>query len=385
MTPVQAAELVLPRPRLEHLARLTDDTGVIQHALGALPLRSTGYTTDDNARALRVALQAAAAGDAQGAVLAQTCLAFLAYAQRSDGWFHNFFDYDRRPLPETPSEDCQARSLWALAEAARAWAGCDLGWAAMELFHRGLPACHRFRFARGWAGAAIAAAAWLIGEVDDDPPEGGLSTGEVARILEEAADRLVAAWHRTRTPGWAWFEDVLTYDNALLPYALLRAARATGDRRHRQVGLDALAFLVEATFREDVFWPIGNRGWWPRGGRRAEFAQQPLEAAGMVLACAEAWELTGDAGWLERARQAAAWFVGRNALGLSLYDPDTGGCRDGLEADGVNRNQGAESTLAWLTAAYAARRLPGTSVDEHARGVSMDDRTTTDGREAVGA
>src|SRR5690606_17276981 len=124
------------------------------------------------------------------------------------------------------------------------------------------------------------------------------------------AERLTAAWQQTRGAGWAWFEDVLTYDNALLPYALLRAYRLTGDRRQRQAGLDSLTFLAEATFRDDVFWPVGNDGWWRRGGRPAEFAQQPLEAAGMVLACAEAWEATGDGAWVERARQAAAWFVG---------------------------------------------------------------------------
>ena len=364
MTAVQQAELALPRPRLQHLARLTDDTGVIQHALGSLPLRSTGYTADDNARALLVALQAASAGDPQGRALAQTYLEFLAYAQRPDGWFHNFFDYDRRPLPEEPSEDCQARCLWALAEAARAWSGSDLGWAAAKLFGRALPACARFRFPRGWAGAAVATASWLGVDGDDAAPEGGPAAAEVEAVLVDMADRLLAAWQRTRGAGWCWFEDMLTYDNALLPFALLRAYRVTGKPRYREAGLDTLTFLAEATFRDDTFWPIGNDGWWPRGGRRAEFAQQPLEAGGMVLACAEAWEVTGDSGWLQRARHAAAWFVGRNALGLSLYDPETGGCRDGLEADGLNRNQGAESTLAWLMAAYTVQKLPGTFADE---------------------
>src|SRR5690606_31858476 len=151
--------------------------------------------------------------------------------------------------------------------------------------------------------------------------------------------------HATR--DWAWFEDRLTYDNALLPYALLRAGRILDVPEYRRIGLTALEFLAGVTFRDGVFWPIGNDGWYVRGGRRAEFDQQPLEATAMVLACQEAALVTGDKAWHGMALDAARWFTGKNALGVSLLDPETGGCHDGLTPHGVNRNQGAESTLAW--------------------------------------
>ncbi|PZN07971.1 MAG: hypothetical protein DIU69_10775 [Bacillota bacterium] len=177
-------------------------------------------------------------------------------------------------------------------------------------------------------------------------------------LLRQAAGALVRAWETCRGSGWEWFEDCLTYDNALLPYALLRAVRVTGDRRYREAGLATLEFLAGVTFRDGLFWAVGNKGWYPRGGQPAPFDQQPVEAGTTVLACLEAWRLTGDPGWAERAMEAGLWFTGRNALGLPLYDPDTGGCRDGLRERDTNPNQGAESTLAWLWAAYALHAQP---------------------------
>jgi glycosyltransferase involved in cell wall biosynthesis len=346
----------LPSPSLKHLMELTDDTGVIQHAIGRVPNRATGYTSDDNARALLVSLWAAQAGNPTGEHLAPTYLAFLAYALRSDRWFHNFFGYDRRPIPEEPSEDCQVRCLWGLAAAARHWASSSYGWTAAHLFERGLRPCCPFRTKRGLAGLAVAASEWLDGREDGVRPEGGPSDEAVLNQLTEAADHLVSAWERTRGDGWEWFEDQLTYDNALLSFALLRAAQVTEKAAYREAGLATLEFLARVTFRGETFWPVGNRGWYPRGGTCAEFDQQPLEAGIMVLACQEAYALTGDPYWMEMALNAARWFTGQNALGLPLLDEETGGCRDGLSEDGVNRNQGAESTLAWLMAAYALKR-----------------------------
>lgn len=351
----------VPRPHLGHLRRLTDDTGMIQHALGPVPNRATGYTADDNARALLVCLEAIRAGDREAEELAGTYLAFLAWALGPDGWFHNNFSYDRRPLPEEPSEDCQGRCLWALAAAARHWAGTSQGRAAARFFQQGLAAAPRLRHVRGRANLVVALAEWLGGE---DGAEGAGSPAEgparaaVEDLLRQAAGALVRAWETCRGPGWEWFEDCLTYDNAMLPYALLRAARVTGDRRYREAGLATLEFLAGVTFRNGLFWAVGNKGWYPRGGQPAPFDQQPVEAGTTVLACLEAWRLTGDPGWAERAVQAGLWFTGRNALGLSLYDPDTGGCRDGLRERDTNPNQGAESTLAWLWAAYALHAQP---------------------------
>ena len=344
-----------PKPRLEHLIRLTDDTGVIQHAMGTVPNRRTGYTSDDNARALLAALEAAQNGE-KAEQLANTYLAFLAYAQNADGWFHNFFSYDRRPIPEEPSEDCQARCLWALASAARYWADTETGWTAASLFKRGLRCTKRLVEPRGLAGTAVAASIWLeASPTAPHRPKGESSDDEVRQVLEACVDALTTKLETTKGDDWYWFEDRLTYDNALLPLALLKASRILKDDSCLADGLNTLSFLAEATYRDGVFWPIGNRGWYQRNSTPARFDQQPLEAAAMVLACREAWELSGDPAWLDYAWKAAGWFVGQNALGLPLYDEKSGGCRDGLTANGLNRNQGAESTIAWLIAAYSLR------------------------------
>ena len=346
----------LPAPRLTHLQRLTDTTGVIQHAVGHIPSLATGYTADDNARALLVSVWAARAGDAAAAGMHDTYLAFLAYAQQPDGWFHNAFGYDRRPLEEERSEDCHARCLWGLAAAAMHLAGRPAAWTAAHVFARGLGACESFQSLRGWAGLAVATSEWLLHRRAGVRPDGGPDDEEVRTLLVRSAERLSRAWKQNRTRDWAWFEERLTYDNALLPFALLRAARTLDAPGYGQVGLAALEFLAEVTFRGGVFWPIGNQGWYVKGGLRADFDQQPVEAASMVLACQEAAYLTGDRSWHNLAVDVARWFTGRNALGLPLLDPETGGCHDGLSEHGVNRNQGAESTLAWLIAAYGLNR-----------------------------
>jgi len=261
---------------LDHLKRLTDDTGVIQHALVPIPNRKTGYTTDDNARALYVAVQAARTPATRRRNAWRKYLAFLLYAQEPDGWFHNFFSYDRRPMPETPSEDCQGRSLWALAEAARYWEGRGHGRVAAQMFAAGLDAASRLQSPRGLAGLIIACTSWLEGsgahrEATDDL---GI-TPRAESLLEQAASRLAAAFKRNSGPGWYWCEDIVTYDNAMLPYALLRAAGHGGDPRWKATGLEALAFLSDATFPGERFSPVGNPGLVPPGRQAG-----PLRPAG---------------------------------------------------------------------------------------------------------
>lgn len=349
------------RPRLDHLRRLTDDTGIIQHALGPVPDRRTGYTTDDNARALSVAVRAARAGYPGARRLARIYLAFLLQAQQPDGSFHNFFAYDRRPLPEHRSDDCQGRALRALVDAAQFWNGSGPGWTAREVLARALPAARQIRSPRGLAHAALAWAAWLEGQEGEPAAPAPEVLGEtpVTRMLEEAAEALLRLYRRCAGPGWYWFEDILVYENAVLPCALLRAGRVLGRPEWMACGLEALEFLCEVTFRGGVFCPVGNRGWFPRGGRCAEFDQQPIEAAATAEACLEAWRATGQRSWRERAQAAAEWFLGRNVLGCTLVDLATGACYDGLTPEGVNRNQGAESTLAWLyTALLIQIRAP---------------------------
>lgn len=259
------------RPRLDHLRRLTDDTGIIQHALGPVPDRRTGYTTDDNARALSVAIRAARAGYLGARQLARVYLAFLLQAQQPDGGFHNFFSYDRRPLPERRSDDCQGRALRALVDAALFWNGSGPGWTARELLVRALPAVRQMRSPRGLAHAALAWAAWLEGleeqapEPSSPPVPDALGEAPVARLMEEAAEALLRMYRRCSGPGWYWFEDLLSYENAVLPCALLRAGRVAGRPEWVACGLEALEFLCEVTFPGAC-----SARWATGGGSRGE-------------------------------------------------------------------------------------------------------------------
>ncbi len=305
-----------------------------------MPDRKTGHTTDDNARALDLVLRAAAQGVEGALDLAGT---YLAYAQGEEGWFHNFYSYARTPLPETPSEDTQGRALRALARAYRHWREDRLGWAAGRLLERGLGTGQGLRHPRGLAHLALAAADLLLSPWAQ----------EAEALLRQSLKALLAAYRRASRPGWAWFEKALTYENALLPQALLRGARVLEDREVGRIGLESLYFLDEIHFKEEVFASVGNRGWYPKGGRKASFDQQPLEAWAAVEAYLEAYRYTGEAFFRERAREAGAWFLGRNLLGLPLLDERTWGCSDGLTPEGLNPNQGAESLLAWLGTSLA--------------------------------
>lgn len=343
----------MPSVRLDHLMRLTDDVGILQHAKFIVPDRYHGYCTDDNARALVVALMAQEAPSdslSQGscaADLACRYLSFLHYAfNDATGRFRNFMAYDRRWLEEVGSEDCHGRAVWGLGVAIELAKSDHMLGAAMPIFEKSLPAIERFTSPRAWAFGLIGAQAYLNRFAGDS---------EVRRIRDRLADRLYGLWRERATPDWPWPEDYLTYENARIPQALLVAGHALGSRELVAAGLQALEWLAE--LQRDPrghLVPIGNRGWYPRGGERARFDQQPVEAEGMLAACRVAYMVTGNEKWLDYAQVCLDWFLGRNDLSVPLYDETTGGCCDGLTPDGPNRNQGAESTLAWLLALLQA-------------------------------
>ena len=339
-----------------HLIAITDDTGIFQHCLGRVPAREHGYTTDDASRALIVVVNEIERRPfPEGRRLATVYLSFLLHAQRFDGWFRNCFSFDRRWLDEGGSEDCYGRALWALARCATS-EGLDPGleFAASAALRDALPWSQRLQSVRGRALAAIGLAVLL---------EGGWREGEVADLLEALADSLVEDFRRHSSGDWRWFEDALTYANARMVQALYAAYKVTGRRRYLKVAEEAGDFLWEVTFDGERFVPIGNRGWYSRGGRRAFWAQQSLEAGCAVEAEVEGFEATGSPEHLERAWIALEWFLGRNMLGQPLYEPETGACHDGLEPHEVNRNCGAEATISCLAALQAvakasARPLP---------------------------
>jgi hypothetical protein len=348
LEPLHVRTVELPPLRLDHLRRMTDDTGMLQHALHAMPNYNEGYTTDDNARALIAAVLLAEGDAPEAAGLASRYMAFLWHAFNSErGRFRNFMSFDRRWLEESGSEDSHARALWALgAVLSRTHDPALLG-VAGRLFEQALPAALDFTHPRPWAFALLGIHAYLQHFGGDRA---------VQRVCRTLAERLLTLYEANRADDWRWFGDRLTYDNAVLPHALLLGAHVLGRTDMRGAGLEALDWLASVQRAEEGhFVPIGCHGFYGRGEAPARFDQQPLEAHAMVLAALDAQLITGDDRWLAEAHRAFDWFLGRNDLQLPLYDPTTGGCRDGLEVDRVNQNQGAESTLAFLLAALELR------------------------------
>lgn len=343
--PVPPPRRTLPPLALGHLWRMTDSTGLLQHAVYDIPDADHGYCTDDNARALELMV----AIEDLGCETADTIRATAVYAtilghafDPATGRFRNLLGFDRRWRDDAGTDDCLGRAVLALGACLGRSRRPALQRWAMRLFAPAVAAVEACTSPRAWATTLIGIHDYL-GRLGGDRP------------ITAAARRLTARLLRLRraTAGadWPWLEDALAYDNARICQALIGSGRVLGAAAAGDVGLRMLAWLtrrqITATGR---FAPVGCRGFLRRGGTAAAFDQQPLEAHGMVAACAEAARATGDASWIDVAWTAFDWFQGHNVLGLALCDPRTGGCRDGLLEDRTNDNQGAESTLAYLAA-----------------------------------
>jgi hypothetical protein len=325
---------------------MTDSTGIFQHANFSAPNLGEGYCTDDNARALILAVLLGQLEATPQTVLelATTYATFLhdAFDPKTTR-FHNFLSTDRRWLDQRGSEDSHGRAVWALGTAvgrSPRWSSRTM---AKKLFAQALPAVTEFTSPRAWAFSLIGIHEYLA------RPNGGRLTRLAHDVREELTQRLTTIFDRVAAPGWTWFEQGLTYDNAKLAHALIVSGRATGHIGICERGIQALRWLVGVqTSPHGQLRPIGSNGFYARNGARAHFDQQPIEAHTTVSACLEAYRATGDPWWREQAQRAFDWFLGANDLGLELYAPQTGGCRDGLHPDRGNENQGAESTLAFL-------------------------------------
>jgi hypothetical protein len=363
LTRAEATEVAaIPDISIAHLRRLTDDTGILQHAVYAVPNRHHGYCTDDNSRALVAALMHFdLTKDDVALSLADHYLSFIHHALNPEqNRFRNFMSYDRRWLEEIGSEDVHGRTVWALGSAAMLAPNDAILSMAMRMFHESISALETFTSPRAWAFALIGLHAYLVRFPGDTPAR---------RIRLLLADRLMSGFHSNASSSWPWCEDVLTYDNAKLPHALILVGKETDNLQMLNQGLHSLEWLVNLQILENGrVTLIGNRGWLDRTGHRARYDQQPVEAMALVEACAQAYRATGSEIWFERARIFLDWFTGNNDTGASLYDHQTGGCRDGLSADGPNLNQGAESTLAWLVALLTVMDLHrARSMDEPAQ------------------
>lgn len=331
----------LPPLKLDHLRHMTDETGMLQHALFTVPNYGEGYTTDDNARALMVSALLEALGNQESLKLASRYLAFIWYAfNPATGRFRNFMDYQRHWLEAAGSDDSHGRTLWALGTVLGRSNTPALQSMASQVFEQALPAILGTTSPRAWAFALIGIHEYLQRFAGDR---------RASQVREELAGRLLALYKHHRLEEWRWFEDRLTYCNAALSHALLLCGQSIPQNAMADAGLESLRWLADLQRVEaGHFVPIGSNGFYPRGGSRARFDQQPVEAQAMVSACLEAARITGDKLWRKEARRAFEWFLGRNDLNLPIYDPTSGGCRDGLHPDRPNENQGAESTLAFL-------------------------------------
>ena len=349
----------LPTLDTTHLSNMTDDTGMLQHAIFTIPNNLEGYTTDDNARALIVTTllnESAPACGSEYTTLARRYLAFLWLAFHGDtGRFRNFLSYDRKWLEDVGSEDSHGRALWALGTVFCYSQDAGLRGAAGRLFEAALPVSLTFTSPRAWAFSALGMQAYLECFPGDRLIQGTRNT---------LANRLLDIYDRTHSATWNWFEKSLSYSNARLPQALLVAGYGSNNTRMVKAGCDSLKWLVAEQRRGEVFMPIGSRGFFTEGGEKASFDQQPVEACATISACLQAFRITSEQQWLEEAWRAFRWFLGKNDLQVPLYDATTGGCRDGLHPDRVNENQGAESTLSFLMARLEMQTVETPTVNE---------------------
>jgi glycosyltransferase involved in cell wall biosynthesis len=349
-----------PELNLDHLYRMTDSIGILQHATYTAPNLAEGYCTDDNSRALILTVMLGQLEDAPKRVrgLAKTYAAFLRYAfDTRNARFHNFLDVDRRWLDECGSEDCHGRAIWALGTAVRRSEHWSSQVMAELLFARALPAAMKFTSPRAWAFSLIGIDEFLTRRKDDRLAND---------VREDLTGKLVTIFDKVAAPGWTWFEEGLTYDNAKLAHALIVSGRATGKTGVYDRGIQALRWLVGIqTSPHDQLRPIGSNGFYPRNGARAVFDQQPIEAQSTISACLEAYRATADPWWYEQAQRSFDWFLGWNDLGLELYSNQSGGCRDGLHSDRGNENQGAESMLAFLLSLAEMRLMQNTATGVH--------------------
>jgi len=351
---------VLPDLKLDHLRQLTDDTGILQHAIFTVPNRNEGYTTDDNARALVFSVQLEHLSETgpekvnmRATGMSDRYLAFLEHSfNPASGRFRNFLGYDRRWLETIGSEDCHGRALWGLGTVLGLSKDHGLRGAAGRLFELSLPEAEKFCSPRACAYALLGVQQYLDSYSGDRKAQ---------KIRSTLSHRLLDMYTSIRVPGWMWHENVLAYGNARLPQAMMLVGAATDDDRMISCGLESLEWLmkVQQCGEHGHFTSIGSQGFYPQNGEKARFDQQPIETAGAVSACVQAFRMTGNDHWRKEAWKAFNWFLGANDLQLPLYDAITGGCRDGLHPERVNENQGAESTLSFLSAHLEMQSIAG--------------------------
>ena len=342
----------LPEIKFDHLKIMTDDTGIFQHASHTIPKRHHGYCTDDNARALVATAMAYKYSSSKNVWLDSLSSRYLSFIldayNEENGRFRNFMSYSRQWMEEIGSEDSHGRALWGLGKIIVYSHNVGQAEVATILFKQGLEAVEEFTSPRAWAFALVGIHVYLEKYSGDS---------QVRRMREILAENLFNLFKKNTTQSWPWFENKVTYANGKLVHSLLLAGQWMQRNDIIEMGLGSLKWLLDIQTENGHFSPIGSNGWYVQGTPKARFDQQPIEAYAMIEACVEAFNITRNRDWLDSAVMCFNWFLGQNDLNLSLYDPKTGGCRDGLMADGINQNEGAESSLAWLLSLMTLQNL----------------------------
>jgi hypothetical protein len=333
----------LPEIKLDHLKAFTDDTGILQHANYTIPDRTHGYCTDDNARALLVAAMGQKYLPTNGwglDSLSGHYLGFLLYAyNEKNGRFRNFMTYSRQWMEEIGSEDAHGRAIWSLGKAVAFLENPRASGHEHDPFQKGPASCRNFHSPRAIAFCLVGMHAYLDKFSGDS---------DVRRIRKILANRLFDQFKNHATDDWPWLENALNYANGKLPHALLLSGQRMQRSDMMDMGLVSLKWLLAIQTEDKPLCAHRQQRMVWQGGPRARFDQQPIEANAMVEACVKPLILPGIKSWFDNAVMCFNWFLGQNDLNMPLYDAKTGGCRDGLMADGINQNEGAESSLAWL-------------------------------------
>jgi len=333
--------------KTNHIFHMTDDTGMLQHSIYGVPQLSEGYTSDDNARALIMAVMLfEKTKEKKVESLIYKYTSFLCYAQNSNGTFRNFMGYNREFLEKEGSEDCFGRCLWALCYAySNPSTPRNIKITVWALIENALQNCTKLTYPRAKAYAIIGLRY--------------LNTKKTNGLIAELASSLAKQYDKFKEDEWHWFEDSMAYCNSVFPLAMLNSYEATKDDLYKHIGYESLGFLESKTFRNGYFKPIGCKGWLSKGKAAAEFDEQPVEACEMTLAYLKAYKLSGKYIFLGKARTCFSWYRGLNSKNLSLVDTETGGCYDGITANGLNLNQGAESVVSFWIAYLEIEKYSG--------------------------
>jgi len=332
--------LILPPFSLNHIERLTDDTGIIQHAKFGIPNLKEGYCLDDNSRALLMVLMAyKQMKDIRALELSPLYLSYIHYMQNTNGTFRNFLSFSRNYLDEVGSEDSFGRTIWALGYLLGNAPNDAYYQTAKLIFSNASPNFEKLKSIRGVANSMIGISYYLKSNPSDD---------SMTERLRTMAKNLIKHYEENESADWKWFESLLAYDNGILPLALLHSAEILNDDKITKTGIKSMSFLTKHTLKDNYLSIIGNEKWYQKKGERSVFAQQPIDAMAMVLMYHQAFHVTRNKDYLNKLYTSFLWFLGENDLRMSLYDFETQGCCDGFESYGVNRNQGAESSLAYL-------------------------------------